>query len=353
MLSQFNPQMKILWHLDRINEWLKTGDTTPITLEVDLSNACNHNCPWCTFKYIKNKDILSWPLTKKLLDGAKELNVKGITYTGGGEPFMNPIIYDVLKYTKSIGLESGIYTNAALLKDVDTIIKNCQWIRISLDAATEKTYAITHGSKRNDFNIVINNIKELVKRKKELKSDIVIGVGMLIFYNNYKEIIKFAKLCKNLGVDYIQYKPVIYSAWEKKQLEDKWIKKKIIPRILKAEQLTDNTFKVVLTQYKFNDLLTGKQYGRDYKTCYAHYVMGAIGADGKVYICEHLKGFDACVLGDLHNNTLFEIWNSEQRKKVIKEMNFKRCMALCKNHEVNKMLWHLKNVKKEMHPNFL
>ena len=36
---------KILKHIDRVNAWLKRENPRPITVELDMTNVCNHRCP--------------------------------------------------------------------------------------------------------------------------------------------------------------------------------------------------------------------------------------------------------------------------------------------------------------------
>ena len=43
----FNPKSKIIANVDRAIEHIKTGYTTPVLIEVDPSNACNHACSFC------------------------------------------------------------------------------------------------------------------------------------------------------------------------------------------------------------------------------------------------------------------------------------------------------------------
>ena len=47
MSEIFNPQNKILCHLHKIEEYFKGKNPSPITIEIDPSNACNHSCPFC------------------------------------------------------------------------------------------------------------------------------------------------------------------------------------------------------------------------------------------------------------------------------------------------------------------
>ena len=64
-------------------------------------------------------------------------------------------------------------------------------------------------NKNNNFSTVLENIKELIKIKKERKSNLTIGVGFVVTQENYKEVLEFAELFKEIEVDYCQYKPEI------------------------------------------------------------------------------------------------------------------------------------------------
>jgi len=47
-LSPFIP-LKLLRHSDRVEAMLRGELTFPIAIELDLSNRCPHNCPFCSF----------------------------------------------------------------------------------------------------------------------------------------------------------------------------------------------------------------------------------------------------------------------------------------------------------------
>ena len=48
----FNPQAKIVANVDRAIEFIKTGNTAPVLIELDPSNTCNHGCYFCISSYI-------------------------------------------------------------------------------------------------------------------------------------------------------------------------------------------------------------------------------------------------------------------------------------------------------------
>ena len=106
-----------------------------------------------------------------------------------------------------------MFTNGSMLERFDlfeTIVKSLTWIRISLDSGIAKNYnKLRVTNKSNNFDIVLKNIKKLIEFKKKFKSDITIGVGFVVSQDNYNEILDFAKLFKDLDVDYCQYKPEV------------------------------------------------------------------------------------------------------------------------------------------------
>lgn len=355
-LGQCNPQSKILWHLDRVAEWQATGSTSPIIFEIDPSNKCNQDCPWCTFSKLRseNKDVLCWEVMKRLLDQLKEMGVKAVNWTGGGEPLMNPHTMEGIKYAHLIGLDQGIFTNGALITPEKALVMAnlMTWIRISLDGYDEESYAYSHGTSEKSFHKVIENIKLLTA----VKNRCTVGVGFIIHEKNYEGILKVAQLAKDCGVDYIQFKPEVRRPGQK-QIDATFLTEKVAPLLRAASKLSDEKFNVMVTKYRFDDVVSREtNYGRNYKKCLSHHFQGAIGADSKVYICDHHKGEKEYELGDLKINSMQEIWKSDKRQKVIEWLDstdLSQCQSCCRNHETNKLLWHIQNKEKGMHPNHI
>lgn len=353
-MNYCNPQSKILWHLDRVCEFQKTGKTRPLLFEIDPSNKCNHNCPWCNFSELRSgsKDLMSFATMKTVLSDMNKLDVKAINWTGGGEPLMNPFTIDGIKYAHTLGLDQGIFTNGSLITEpkARVLCDTMTWVRISLDGT--RTYAKSHGTSPKMFDRVIEGIKFLVANKNQA----TIGIGFVIHEGNYHDIEEVTVLSRDLGADYIQLKPMVAPPG-KGQLTSSFLRTAVIPRVEKAMSIQTEKFVVMASDYKFLDLVdTAGNYGRNYKRCLSHNFQGAIGADGKVYVCDHHKGEKKYEIGDLRNNTLVEIMDSEKRKKVIAWLDstdLSQCQICCRNHELNKMLWHITNKNNKLHPNHI
>ena len=364
----FNPQSKVLYHLNEVLEYFDGKNVDPITLEIDPSNTCNHSCPFCISGHIHLKKfkgtaffdrrLMSRKTLLSLVEDLSKTKIKSIAFTGGGEPTINPSLSDAIKYLKkNSNIQLGMYSNGSLLKRFnlfETIVNSLEWIRISVDAGKKKTYDNLRVTKlTNNFDTTLNNIKKLVKFKKKLNSKITIGVGFIVSQDNYNEIIDFAKLFKDIDVDYCQYKPEIIQIErsgfvnnKKQQISSEFWTYKIIDLLNEASQILGNKFEC--NSYKIEDLILDKEnYGRGYKDCIGSQFQPCIGADGHVYVCTNHRGHKEYSYGNLCEESFREIWkNIKKRKSVMKiicnKEKFSKCSQLCKPHESNKMLWSIK-----------
>lgn len=355
-LGQCNPQSKILWHLDRVREWQNTGTTRPLIFEIDPSNKCNQDCPWCSFAKLRSESqaMMCENTITTLLKSLKSLGVKAINWTGGGEPLLNPATIPSIKYAHFLGLDQGMFTNGVLITGdkAKALARLMTWVRFSIDASNPKDYAQSHGTSDKMFQVVLDNLKNICS----IPGRCTIGVGYIMTPQNYEDAHTLAQIVRDAGADYIQFKPVVHRK-PTRQLDPSIVQKmnNIAHEIRKAYETPK--FKVMVTDYRFKDIMDVEgNHGRAYTKCLSHHFQGAIGADSKVYLCDHHKGEPDYEFGDLTKNTLEEIWTSDKRKETIARLDatdLSQCIDCCRNHELNKFLWHVNNVDKELHPNHI
>jgi len=120
-----------------------------------------------------------------------------------GEPLINKDIYDMIEYCDEKSIISSISTNAMLMNEKASkkLIKaGLDRLIISFDGATKKSYEkIRKGAK---WEIVLDNIKTLIKLKKEMNSKRpYVSLQMVVTKDNEKEIEKFMELANDLEVD--------------------------------------------------------------------------------------------------------------------------------------------------------
>lgn len=341
---------KILKHLDRVNEWLRGLNPPPITVELDMTNVCNHKCPECVVNYFRGADrsALSYVTAKSIIGQLARAKVRGLIFTGGGEPLCNPHTLSAVEWAKANGLDLGFITNGSLLtqKAAGVLLKNCTWIRVSLDAGSPGTFQSTHGMNGSEFHKVVNNIGILTGLKRKMKNRCTIGVGFLTCDYTTADMEKVAVLSRRMGVDYLQFRPMQIHRGGKFGYH--WLD--VQANIEKCLKYSGNGFQVLYSKHKY-DMAHDPRFGRHYRKCYGHQFATVVAADAKMYLCCHTRGYKKYCIGDLKKYSFKKIWNSKRRKTVAERVDFKDCIPLCRDNTFNQILWNIKQDRE--HVNFL
>lgn len=344
----FTPKLKLLWHRDRIDQWLSTGDCVPVMVEMDLTNRCDLKCNFCTFDYIKDRSDIDTEVALKAIADMAEMGVRSVNFTGGGEPSLHKDFQILFRWAKRKGMGVGIFTNGMHLTPElsQNLVTYCDWVRVSLDCASEEMFKKTKGV--YGFSRVKQSIYNLVKAKAAQNSKCTVGMGFVITDKNFLEIPEFSKLSKDLHVDYAQYKPEIKNCFSTDKHQIKWWVNEVKPLL---EGVMETNEKAVINLYKFNDLVG--DIDREYSVCYGHNFVPCIGATGDVWVCTHLRNISGYSYGNLSQQSFKEIWASDKRQEVIKKIDLSKCQKYCRNNEINKVLFSLKENNQEGHYNFL
>jgi len=284
---------KVLNHPKKYNEWYTSNDTSgPITVKIDLTNVCNHDCPGCIdYELIHNdNNSLNFNMFDKLLDDLKKCGVKGINYTGGGEPTTHKQFDKIIRLTYKKGFKIGLICNGSRFHKwpMEELLPMFEWIRVSLDAYSVDTHKKTHGKTAN-FALTIKNLKLLSSIKRKFNLGVTLGAGYIT--NQYpdldRDLYKFVKLVKKCGFDYAQLRPSFGFLYDYKSVNANELE-----RIFKeAKSYQDENFSVVIDEGKYKKILSGKGTCRSYEKCHAQsFKSTTITATGDVYICCSLTG---------------------------------------------------------------
>lgn len=343
--------MKILNHLDLAKAIIYGKNPYPVSFEIDPSNACNHNCVWCMYEdFMKeNKSILPKEIFRSIVDEIIDLGGKAITFTGGGEPLVNKETMEQIPYIKSRGASSALITNGGLLdKDkCKIIVDNCSYMRVSIDAGCQDTHTKLHkphNIKSDNFKKIMDSLALMVELKSKNKSAITIGAGLLVHPQNTQEIFAIASKMKEIGIDYIQIRPLSNLAAEDRMITVRESRQQIEHSL----KLISEDFHVFPILHRFDEILSTQ---RPYDSCHGHALVGIVCADCNVYLCCQLKGDKRFLLGNLENNTFKEIWASKRRQDVINSLDINKCPP-CRYNKYNEILDYLADPRK-IHSDFL
>tara|TARA_R100000278_G_scaffold101519_1_gene78072 strand:- start:3006 stop:4208 length:1203 start_codon:yes stop_codon:yes gene_type:complete len=357
----FNPQAKVLANSDRVLEYIQTGNTSPVLIEVDPSNACNHACSFCLSSYIHfdkykgtetfSRAVMPRDMLMSLCRDFVDMNVRAINWTGGGEPTLNKHLKEAIEYCGAHGIKMGIFTNGTLLDKWDmfeTMVDNMTWVRFSVDAGTKSTYDnVRRARGKQNWDKMVENLSKLIEVNEQKGNKIDIGVGYVVSPDTYHEIVDFAKFFKDFNLAYCQYKPeVVIREDGGAQREIEFWREKVQPLLEEAKDILGDKFQ--MNNYKFDDLVQDREaFGRNYKKCMGSQISPCIGADGHVYVCTNHRGWKQYSYGCLYDNKSFkEIWSDLTRRQSVMSLIedtecFSNCTKLCKPHESNKAIWQI------------
>jgi len=205
----------------------------PSAYGIDIGNVCNLKCPLCptgTNCSKRKRCFMSFEDYKIVFDKIKRYAFVVNLYNWG-EPFLNKDILEIIEYTKKNRVGVLLSTNLNHLTDemINAIVRlKLDKIVISLDGASQKTYG--QYRKGGDFNKVLENLKKIINKKKELNSDYPRLVWQyLISKKNEKDIDKAKKIAEELGIKinflYMRTSQVIRrKGWKlNKKIVDEWI----------------------------------------------------------------------------------------------------------------------------------
>jgi len=326
-MQSYLARNKIFAHPERLAEWIKTGISKPITAEIDPSNRCNHYCPKCSGNRTDENAELSLDDMLYIVGEVSEF-LKGLVFTGGGEPLINQGTPEVINYAKSSGIDVGLITNGSLFDRVDReqILSDCSWIRISIDGLYPKHYAVRSGTKEKEYFRVWDNVKLLTKTRSETGSECVIGIAYLTEDENEDQLMGFALRGKEAGADYVEFRPFHHSETN------------LLSRIEECKSLNSGNFEVIVPEEKY------RKEKFDYRRAFADEFRFVIAADGKLYPCCYTRGLEGFSFGNILEDNFEDIWESEKRRKMAEnKLKNKICPSMCYEDPQNQSLWEIYN----------
>lgn len=269
--------------------------STPYTVLVDISDVCNLRCKYC-FRYdesIKAEDyrknrLMDWETFELIVKQLKEFpeQVKRIALSHNGEPLCNKLLPQMVTFIKQSGLtgKTEIHTNATLLDEqyIDELCESgIDRVVISLQGLDADKYEKVCGV-HIDFEHFCRMLRIFYQKKKNTQIHIKIvdeAVG--------DETEKFYRL----------FSPIA----------DRVFVEKVVPIWDGAKPGEDGFGK-----NKYGDFFAPQN------CCPLIFYTMNVLPDGTIYPCSHIA--PPFKLGNVHDVTLKEAWNSDEKKAFLKEM---------------------------------
>lgn len=340
-------EYKIAYFPEKLQSFMNGTISAPIYVRVKPINRCDHSCFFCVYStgFRKNdkkethiisgmhtdmvhEDIIPTEKMIEILDDFRDMGVKAVTYSGGGEPLMHRDIVRIMQTTLDHGIDLSIITNGQmLLKQRAEVLSNAKWVRVSIDYTTAKQMAASRAVPEKNFDMILNNLSSFAKIKHP---DCDLAVNYIIHRDNYNGIFEFARTLKNIGVENVRFSPM----WAPDLVAyHSPIVEAVREQLDKASELLDDKFSVNTT---YNIESPTHSPVRTYHKCYFMQIVPVIGADQIVYAC-HNKAYDHTgAIGSIRNRRFKDFWYSDDARRVFENLDpSMACRHQCANDGKN------------------
>ena len=351
MSSKYS-NLKIFHYQDKLDNLPKkiAEIKSPIHVRIKPTNVCNHNCWYCSYKaeYLQlgqdmvERDYIPQDKMMEILDDCKDMGVKSITFSGGGEPFTYRYFTQTIKKLIQNNISFASLTNGSRLDGeiAELFANHATWLRISMDGYDDESYAKARDVKLGEFSKIIQNMKNF----SALNGKCALGISFIVDKKNYKHINNFVKLIKSTGASSIKISPCIVSDISSQNNDyHKVLFDEVQDQILKAkESFEDESFEIYNSYHLFGD-----EMDKTYTWCPYSQILPIIGADLNIYPCQDKAyNLDNGLVGTIKDKSFKEFWHVD-KEKFFKINPARDCKNRCVADEKNKMILDYLDVDSE------
>ena len=167
-------------------------ESLPTILNLDTFNACNLKCPFCatgTGQMDRAKARMSIDRAKSIIDKVRD-HVLEVRFYNWGEPFLNPDIFEIVRYAHDAGLFTIVHSNLSVRVDhlaEQVVASKLDLLQGSVDGLTQETLPIYR--RRAEAGLVFDNVRRIAaERARQGATHPRIELAFLVFRHNEHEL---------------------------------------------------------------------------------------------------------------------------------------------------------------------
>lgn len=335
---------KVLFHIEKLRQIARGEFPPPVTVDTDLSNACNQNCFYCNSKAFRAQSgptSQSREHLRQLVKMYFEWGIQSCCIGGGGEPTLNPALTEFIVNLTDHDIETGVISNAVVMSDElkETIVGRCRFFGVSFDSSDPRAYTESRGA--DHLSRVNKNVAAVASLKAKSRSELDFCGKVLIHERNFETLLATAKHCKELGFNAVHLRPVAIDNIQGLATIGRFDLSKHIDRIntqiLKAFELEDENFRVFAVMHKFAEDMGRKI---SFKKCRGTPIQATFGADGWVYNCFNVRGYEEARIARHEPDpwNIMREWGGERHKWVIENIDPENRCIRCTYNRYNELI---------------
>ena len=322
MLKEFGPGYALKYIKRRI---IAKANDFPTILTFEPSSACNIKCEFCWVRSLDEsmkRGNLAFEVFKKVIDDTYDFCTT-IQLAWRGEPMVNKDLHRMVDYATKKDIYSAFSTNATFLnhKNIDLLLNaGLSEIVLALDGATKGTYeSIRKGA---DFDIVIDNIKRLTVRKKEMGlKNPVIKIQFIVTKKNAHEVPEFIRLTREIAPDSAYFKSLYI---DKSGEDTSYIRKLEDEYFIELDDLPSR-----YTKAEGEDITLKNEGCPGITHCPQYTKYPVISCNGDVIAC-CFDVYEKHRFGNVMDRPFKSIWKDRKYVSFRKNVMNKRALPMCK-----------------------
>jgi MoaA/NifB/PqqE/SkfB family radical SAM enzyme len=335
-------KMKIFHYKEKLDSLPRNRRIlSPVHIRIKPTNVCNHSCRYCAYrvenlqlgKDMSARDYIPGDKMTEIIKDLRDMGVKAVTFSGGGEPFCYPHLSDAVKQLINSGIKFACLTNGSLLTGelAEAFAHNAAWLRVSMDGWDDDSYRFYRKTAGKEFTRIIRNMEQF----KRLNGSCDLGVSLIVDKHNAGHVHEFIKNIRAAGADSVKISPCIIS---NSGAENNDYHKSVFDKVKEGISRSKSDFAgddfEIFDAYHFLD----EKFVKSYNWCPYLQILPVIGADLNVYPCQDKAyNLDEGLIGSIKDRTFKDFWFSD-KANFFKVDPSKVCGHHCVANEKNKLI---------------
>jgi MoaA/NifB/PqqE/SkfB family radical SAM enzyme len=306
---------KLSYHTDRVNAWEAGDRIAPVSVDMSLTRACGAMCSFCyaMMQESQARSSIKTAHALNLLDDFATIGVRSVSLVSDGESTLSNAYVPFIQHAAKVGIDVGNATNGWEWgpEKIEQVLPHLTWVRFTVAAGRPGSYAnmMYKGPEHTEvFDRAIRHIKYAVDLKQRNHLPVTLGIQMVLMPHLKDEIIPFAQLGLDLGVDYAVIKHcsddeqhtlgIDYSQYE--NLHD---------LLVQAESMSNERTKIIVKWDKIRDG-DKPSYKRFYGPQFLLQISGSglVAPSGMFFNARYSK----LHIGNFTEERFIDIWKSER-----------------------------------------
>lgn len=342
-MSNLYSRYKVFHYKEKVDSLPESLDSilAPLHIRLKPTNVCNQRCWYCAYRLKdvqlgKDMDLASQIPRQKmreLVEDIKEMGVKAVTFSGGGEPLCYPHLAETLNGLAAAGIKFASLTNGSLLKNeiAEIFAGHASWVRVSMDGWDGDSYASYRSVGPGEFGKIMANLE----RFKKLGGGCLLSVIVNLDKTNAPHTYDIVKRLHQAGVDSVKIAPCVFSD---DISETHRYHSPIAPLVQEQVEAAVRDFAGEGFEISNGYRVQMTEFSKEYSWCPSLQITPVIGADLNVYSCQDKAyNLDSGLLFSIKERRFRDAW-FDSKKKFFSIDPGRHCNHHCVADQKNKMI---------------